>query len=379
MDRGGFKLNKGAASVTTASSLISLPLEAMHQQLGGKLVPFANYNMPVHYGTGILTEHLHTRQSAGLFDVSHMGALKISGDLETVSAYLEKLLPADLQELPINTTKYSFLMNDQGGIIDDLLISRVEDGYLMVLNAGGKHTDLAYLEAHKPAGVTLTPLFDWGLLALQGPKAATVLQRLAPVGKQPFMSLCRKDGYWISRTGYTGEDGFELLLSPGIISDIFNWLIEQEEVIPVGLGARDSLRLEAGLCLYGHDLDTSTTPVEANLTWAIGKRRRLEGGFAGSDIVLKQLQQGPSRRRVGLLPECKAIAREGCGIYTATGDKIGQITSGSHSPILGKPIAMGYVATPHLNATDLTVDIRGQRYPIGISSLPFVPHTYYRG
>jgi aminomethyltransferase len=360
--------------------LNSVPLESFHCQLGAKLVPFAGYLMPVQYES-ILHEHHHTRQHAGLFDVSHMGTLLISGD--QVAHHLERLIPCDLEELTIGETKYTLLLNDQGGIVDDLLITRLEKGFQLVLNAGRKEIDLNYLRQNLPNHLQFTPLFDHVLLALQGPQAATVMERLCQKASHlPFMHF--QHVVWdniliaLSRSGYTGEDGFEIRVSPQDGPKLFSWLIEQPEVKPIGLGARDTLRLEAGLCLYGHDLNETTTPIQAGLNWTIGKRRRTAGGFAGAAKILTELQSGPHLKRIGLFIEGRAIAREGASLHTPTNEVVGHITSGSHSPTLNRPIAMGYVNAGALTFP-LEVNIRGTLHPAALTKLPFVPHNYYRG
>lgn len=358
----------------------SIPLESVHCQLGARLAPFAGYLMPVQYES-ILYEHAHTRKSAGLFDVSHMGTIIISG--LCVEEYLEKILPVDLKELGLNQTKYTFLLNDKGGIEDDLLITRVKEGFQLVLNAGRKDHDLLYLKAHLPKGMTITPYFDDVLLALQGPKATIVMERLCKDAcLLPFMGFghfpWKSTTLAISRSGYTGEDGFEIRLPSHHGEHLFNWLIKQEEVKPCGLGARDTLRLEAGLCLYGHELTPTTTPVQANLTWSLGKRRRQLGGFSGAVKILHELQEKPILKRIGLMITGRAIAREGSTIHLESGQQIGHVTSGTHSPTLNCTIAMGYMETLYENAP-LFVSVRGTMHPATISKLPFVPHNYYRG
>lgn len=365
----------------STSSLQTVPLDTLHHSLNGKMVPFAGYNMPVQYSEGILQEHLHTRSAAGLFDVSHMGAIEITG--EAVAAALETLVPTDIQEMQPGEVKYSFFLNEKGGIIDDLLISRLQNGFLLVVNADGKHADLQHLKSKIGSKVTLTPFFEKALFALQGPKAALVLERFFPsVSTLKFMSILettyKGNRLFISRTGYTGEDGFELIIHAGHSKELFEALLEEPEVKPIGLGARDSLRLEAGLCLYGHDITQEITPIEAGLIWAIGKRRRLEGGFPGDKVIQKQIKSGVIQKRVGIAPQSKAIAREGTEIVTAARVVVGKVTSGTHSPCLSRPIAMGYVKTTALEDA-LFVNIRGQLYPLTLQKLPFVPHNYYRG
>ncbi len=358
----------------------SIPLESIHCQLGARLAPFAGYLMPVQYD-GIIAEHAHTRQSAGLFDVSHMGTILISGpDIED---HLERLMPTDLKELGLNQTKYTFLMNDKGGIEDDLLITRIAEGFQLVVNAGQKMHDLHYLRHHLPPTSSLEPLFDDVLLALQGPRSAHVMERLcAPAHRLPFMGF----GYFawrhatlaISRSGYTGEDGFEIRVPAPYGEELFNWLMAQEEVKPCGLGARDTLRLEAGLCLYGHELTSQTTPVQANLSWAIGKRRRQSGGFLGALKILSELQESPTMKRVGLTLTGRAIAREGSTIHKEDGQQIGYVTSGTHSPTLNCAIAMGYVESLY-ESSPMTINVRGTMHPATLTKLPFVSHNYYRG
>lgn len=367
---------------SSSSSLQTVPLNNIHQALQAKMVPFAGYNMPVQYPDGILQEHLHTRQQAGLFDVSHMGSILIQG-AQAASA-LESIIPSDLQEMTTGQVKYGLLLNQQGGIIDDLLVSRIENGFLLVVNADGKQNDLNLIISAIGSKVNITPMFDRALFALQGPKAAHVLVRIFPdVSALTFMStmVAEFEGspVFISRTGYTGEDGFELILQAASAQLFFQTLLGQPEVKPIGLGARDSLRLEAGLCLYGHDITQKTTPVMAGLTWAIGKRRRLEGGFPGADIVLSEIKTGTRQKRVGFIPQTRAIAREGCTIHTNTGESVGYITSGTYSPSLNMPIAMGYLDTDQLNTNDLMVSIRHQLFPVKTAKLPFVSHNYYRG
>lgn len=363
-------------------ALHTIPLEPLHHALQAKMVPFAGYMMPVHYVDGILQEHLHVRRHAGLFDVSHMGAILVKGDF--AAAALESILPTDILEMQFSQVKYSLLLNDQGGIMDDLLVVCLDDGFLLVVNADKKQDDLCYLNDKIGSHVDLIPLFDHALFALQGPESATVLSRFFPeVSDLTFMSmmtaLYQGTSIFISRTGYTGEDGFEIIIEPGVASRLFQELLAQPEVKPIGLGARDSLRLEAGLCLYGHDLTPMITPIVASLSWAIGKRRRQEGGFPGADLILAELKSGPLQRRVGFLPETKAIAREGATIHTVEGRVVGRITSGTHSPSLGRPIAMGYLDSDQVTDKSLMVSIRHQLYPVNIEKLPFVSHNYYRG
>ncbi len=367
----------------TETPLARTPLDALHRELGARMVPFAGYEMPVQYPAGILKEHLHTRSQAGLFDVSHMGQLCVHGT--GAAAALETLVPGDLLGLAPQRMRYTQLLNDGGGILDDLMITNTGDHLFVVVNAGGKHTDLAHLRQRLGDRVTIEAHFDRALLALQGPAAVAVLARFLPqVATMPFMSygeaLLSGIPVLLTRSGYTGEDGFEISVAGDQAEAVARLLLAEPEVAAIGLGARDSLRLEAGLCLYGHDIDQTTTPVEAGLTWSISKRRRAEGGFPGFPVIRNHLEHGPGRRRVGLRPDGRAPAREGAGITDGDGQRIGQITSGGFGPTVGAPIAMGYVpgalATP---GTAVTLVVRGKPLPARVVSLPFVKQSYYRG
>lgn len=366
------------ASKLSDIPLTTTPLEGIHRRLGARMVPFAGYDMPIQYPTGIVTEHHHTRQSAGLFDVSHMGALEIEGDQATIA--LERLMPCDLAEMSPGQMRYGVFMLETGGILDDLLITRQEKGYLLVINASRKVEDIAYLEAHLAKQAHLRVWEKPVMVALQGPKAAIVLARLFPaVASMPFMTAAAFGKIWISRSGYTGEDGFEILMTAEEGVPFTEKLLEAPEVKPIGLGARDSLRLEAGLCLYGHELREDITPVEAGISWSIGKRRRKSGGFLGADKVLTQLTQGPARRRVGLALSPGSIAREGAEIQSLEGRSIGYVSSGGHSPTLGHPIAMGYVDADFASVgTDVLLQIRGQARAAKVVKMPFVQHSYYK-
>ena len=360
-----------------------LPLDAWHRAKGGRMVEFAGYWMPVQY-EGIIAEHLWTRESAGLFDVSHMGQLFISG--EGVEAALEAVLPIDLATLKPQAPRYSLLLNEEGGILDDLMVTRWSDGFYLVVNGATKWDDIGHLREHLPDEVALNHMDDHALLALQGPKAAEALARVA-TGEYPLSALTFMKGgrftlagvpAWISRSGYTGEDGFEISVPADGVAAVADLLCAQSEVKPIGLGARDSLRLEAGLPLYGHDLDEATDPVSADLTFAINKRRRLEGGFIGAAPVLAALAGGTATRRVGLALDGRQAAREGAEVWA--GDRqVGRVTSGGFSPSCNHPIAMAYVesalAAP---GTALDIDVRGKRLPARIVPLPFVPHRYHR-
>jgi aminomethyltransferase len=363
-------------------AILRTPLHALHQELGAKFVPFAGYDMPVQYRQGVLGEHLHCRAQAGLFDVSHMGQLRLHGDAP--AAALESLVPGELQALKPGRTRYTLLTNESGGIRDDLMVTNLGDHLFLVVNAGTKHDDIAHIQANLAGRVTVEYLDTRALLALQGPAAATVMARLVPdLAAMPFMSAraATLDGHacFLTRSGYTGEDGWEISVEADRAEALARRLLAEPEVAPIGLGARDSLRLEAGLCLYGHDIDETTTPIEAGLDWAIGKRRRAEGGFPGAEIILRQLQNGPSRRRVGILPEGKAPAREHTVIQIGAAP-IGEISSGGFGPSVGGPIAMGYVAAAHAAAgTAIDLMVRGTPRPARIADMPFTPHRYFRG
>ncbi len=346
------------------------------------MAPFAGYEMPIHYRAGILAEHLHTRARAGLFDVSHMGQMRLAG--AGAAAALEALVPGDLSALEPMQMRYTLLLNDAGGIIDDLMATRLGDGLFLVVNAARKEVDLTHLRERLPGAVTIEPLEDRALLALQGPAAAAVLSRLAnDIDRLPFMTAAEValDGWrcLVTRSGYTGEDGFEVSLSAAQAAALAERLLAEPEVAPVGLGARDSLRLEAGLCLWGHDIDESTTPAEASLGWSIGRRRRAEGGFPGAAVVLRQLAEGAARRRVGIRPNGRAPAREETPIADPAGKDIGRVTSGGFGPTVGGPVAMGYVETDYAApGTAVSLLVRGTARPARVAPLPFVPHNYYR-
>lgn len=351
-------------------------------------MPFAGYEMPVQYPSGIVAEHLHTRAAAGLFDVSHMGQAILAGrDHASVAEALERLVPADIAGLEPGQIRYSQLTNADGGIIDDLMITRPQgdDGKLMlVVNASRKAVDYDWLRQNLESGIALETIENRALIALQGPKAAEVMARHCPqVLELAFMTAvkARFDGIacMVSRSGYTGEDGFEISVPEADAVGLAEALLAEPEVKPIGLGARDSLRLEAGLCLYGHDIDETTSPVEAGLAWSIGKRRRAEGGFMGAKRVLAELAGGPSRRRVGIRPEGRAPAREGAAIQSPEGKGLGTVTSGGFGPSVGAPVAMGYVA-PEAAKVDTALDllVRGKPIPARVAKLPFVAHRYHR-
>jgi aminomethyltransferase len=358
-------------------------LYALHQELGGKIVPFAGYALPVQYPAGIMAEHKQAREAAALFDVSHMGQLRLEG-ADRIAA-LEALVPADLAGLAPGRQRYSFFTNDAGGILDDLMISNQGDWLFVVVNAACKEADIAHLKTGLKGDVTLSEFTDRALIALQGPKAADVLARFAPgVQTLAFMD-CKPvdvDGVacLVSRSGYTGEDGYEISVPSDKAEALARRLLAEAEVAPAGLGARDSLRLEAGLCLYGHDIDETTTPVEADLVWAIQKRRRQDGGFPGAAVVQKQMKEGAPRRRVGLQPEGRAPVREGTELQSDKGEVVGRVTSGGFGPSVGAPVAMGYVATElAAHGTALQAMVRGKALPCRVAALPFVPHNFFRG
>ncbi|MES2119095.1 MAG: glycine cleavage system aminomethyltransferase GcvT [Pseudomonadota bacterium] len=361
--------------------LDKLPLDSWHRDRGGRMVPFAGYEMPVQY-EGIMAEHLWTRENAGLFDVSHMGQLLIHG--QDVAAALETLMPGDFQAAADMKPKYSLLLDDEGGVIDDLMATRRGDDFYVVVNGATKYGDIADMEKRLPREVVIDHMKEQALLALQGPRAVEALENIIPgVSELGFMQAgpFNWDGHnlWISRSGYTGEDGFEISLPGSAAAALADALTANALVKPIGLGARDSLRLEAGLPLYGHDLDTGTTPVMAGLNFAINKRRRAEGGFPGSLRVLAELQNGPAQLRVGFHVEGRQPVREGALILDGEGNELGKITSGGFSPSLQRPIAMGYVAAPFADAgTALKLEQRGKLFDATIVPMPFVPHRYHR-
>lgn len=373
-------------SVST-DALLSTPLNELHISLSAKMVPFAGYSMPVQYPLGVLKEHLHTRAAAGLFDVSHMGQADLVGD--NIAVALEELVPGELQALKPGRIRYTQLLNAEGGIIDDLMAARPVDGdpnrLHLVVNAACKDKDYATIESGLAGRAKLERKADRALLALQGPLAADVLARFDPdCLTMPFMSLrpvtVNGADIVVSRCGYTGEDGFEISVPNTDAEALARALLNEPEVEPIGLGARDSLRLEAGLCLYGHDIDDTTSPIEADLAWSIGKRRKLEGGFPGDARILKELNEGPSRLRVGLKPLGRAPAREGTVIESTDGHAIGVVTSGGFGPTFEGPIAMGYVAAAHAKpGTRLHLIVRGKALDADVVAMPFVPQRYYRG
>ena len=361
--------------------LEKLPLDEWHRAKGGRMVPFAGYEMPVQY-EGIIAEHNWTREHAGLFDVSHMGQLLIHG--RGADAALEKLLPGDLQALADMKPKYSLLLEENGGIVDDLMATRRGDDFYVVVNGATKHGDIDYMRQRLPATIVVDHMKEQALLALQGPRAAEVLETVVPgvsdlsfMQAAPFRALGEQ--LWISRSGYTGEDGFEISVPAAGAAELADAIVAHDAARPIGLGARDSLRLEAGLPLYGHDIDRETTPVMAGLNFAINKRRRAEGGFAGALRILAELENGPPQKRVGFDVDGRQPVREGALVLDGEGNELGRITSGGSSPSLQRPIAMGYVAS-HLAepGSQLKLEQRGKLFDARVAALPFVPHRYHR-
>ena len=371
----------GEGAAPPASHLDRLPLDEWHRSHGARMVPFAGYEMPVQY-EGIMAEHLWTRENAGLFDVSHMGQLFIHG--RGVDAALERLMPGDFRDAKDMKPKYSLLLNEDGGIIDDLMATRRGEDFYVVVNGATKHGDIEQFRRRLPSEVIVDHMTQQALLALQGPRAAEVLNAAIPgVAELGFMQAgpFRAFGHplWISRSGYTGEDGFEISIPAMAAQQLTDWLVADERVKPIGLGARDSLRLEAGLPLYGHDLDDRTTPVMAGLNFAINKRRRADRGFAGADRILAELADGPPTLRVGFEIDGRQPVREGALILTGEGNEIGRITSGGFSPSLQRPIAMGYVGSTFAEpGTALKLEQRGKLFDARVVPMPFVPHRYHR-
>jgi aminomethyltransferase len=375
------------------TSLKRAPLHALHLAHGGKMVPFAGYDMPVQYAPGVLREHLHTRQAAGLFDVSHMGQIALrpkSGKVGDAALALERLVPQDILAVALGRQRYALFTNGDGGILDDLMVANFGSHLFLVVNAACKAADEAHLRASLSDTCVIEPLTDRALLALQGPKAESVLAKLcADAATMRFMdagphSVAGIDCF-VSRSGYTGEDGFEISVPAEHAETLAKALLANIDVLPIGLGARDSLRLEAGLCLYGHDIDTNTTPVEGALEWSIQKSRRnggaRAGGFPGADKILAQLEQGAQRRRVGLRPEGRAPVREGAPLFadSASSEQIGAVTSGGFGPSINAPVAMGYLPSSLAVSGGLVfAELRGQRLPLRVSPMPFVANTYKR-
>ena len=374
----------------SGDTLQKTPLHAEHVTFGARMVPFAGYDMPVQYPTGVLAEHLWTRQKAGLFDVSHMGQAALGGpDHETTARALETLIPADILNLKPGQQRYSQLLNESGGILDDLMVTRPtteeEKGFVyLVVNASGKEPDYAHIAARLPPDVKLVRGDDRALLALQGPSAESVL---AGLGSDAANLKFMMSGWFeiaglrchVSRSGYTGEDGFEISVKAEDAVALWRAFLASPDVKPIGLGARDSLRLEAGLCLYGHDIDETTSPIEAGLAWSIQQRRREEGGFPGAQRIQTELAQGPARTRVGLKPEGRAPAREGTAIATPDGREVGTVTSGGFGPSVNGPVAMGYVPRELSSpGSELHLMVRGKALPAKVAAMPFTPHRYKR-
>jgi aminomethyltransferase len=377
-----------------AADLLQTPLHALHLELGARMVPFAGYAMPVQYPAGLMAEHKQCRESAALFDVSHMGQLRLIG--ADAAAALETLVPVDVIDLAPGKQRYAFFTNEQGGILDDLMITRppvdAADQFgdlFVVVNAGCKDADIDHLQKHIGQRCEVRPLPDRALLALQGPQAAQALARLNPgVAALTFMTggLFTLAGAkcFVTRSGYTGEDGFEISVPQDQAIALARELLAQPEVKPAGLGARDTLRLEGGMCLYGHDIDTGTTPVEAALTWAIQKVRRAggarAGGYPGAAVIDAQLAEGAKRKRVGLVGLERAPVREGAKLVAADGAELGVVTSGTLGPTVNQPVAMGYLPASHTAAgTEVFAEVRGKRLPMKVAATPFAPHRYFRG
>jgi aminomethyltransferase len=374
------------------SELKRTPLHALHVASGGKMVPFAGYDMPVQYASGVLREHLHTRSHAGLFDVSHMGQIALrpkSGRVEDAALALEQLVPQDILAVAPGRQRYAQFTNGAGGILDDLMVANFGSHLFLVVNAACKAEDEAHLRANLSESCVIESLPDRALIALQGPKAESALAKLcADVALMRFMDAGPRgvDGLdcFVSRSGYTGEDGFEISVRADDAEQLAKALLGNSDVLPIGLGARDSLRLEAGLCLYGHDIDATTTPIEGALEWSIQKSRRhggaRAGGFPGVEQILSQLGSGAARRRVGLRPEGRAPVREGAPLFpdAASSEQIGKVTSGGFGPSINAPVAMGYLPTSHAIGGLVFAELRGQRLPLRVAATPFVPNTYKR-
>ena len=372
-----------------SSELLHLGLHDLHVALGARMVPFAGYEMPVQYPAGVMKEHLHTRAAAGLFDVSHMGQviLRPKKSLADLALGFEDLVPADALDLSVGRQRYGFFTDAMGGILDDLMFANRGDHLFVVVNAGCKAADIAHMKANLAAVAEVIPVTDRALLALQGPLAEAVLDRLMPgAAKMRFMDMAfldwKGEQLWVSRSGYTGEDGYEISVPNALARAFAEAMLHEPEVQPIGLGARDSLRLEAGLCLYGHDIDRTTTPIAANLAWAIPKVRRTggerAGGFPGAARILHEMASRPDRLRVGLHPEGRAPIREGTELYQGS-DLVGLVTSGGYGPSVAGPIAMGYVTAPHAKiGLHLEAELRGKRLPVTICPLPFHPTSYKR-
>ena len=374
----------GSYRVNAPLTLKKTPLHALHAELGAKMVPFAGYDMPVQYPLGVMKEHVHTREKVGLFDVSHMGQAKLTAHQGDAAALFEELVPGGITTLKDGFMRYTQLTDDKGGILDDLMATRFGDTLWLVVNAACKDADFAHIAAKLDGRATLE-IAPRALLALQGPKAEAVLAELMPAAQE----LVFMQGVWsdwqgaevlISRCGYTGEDGYEISIAEDKAEALAKALLAHDDVEAIGLGARDSLRLEAGLCLYGHDIDTGTTSAEADLMWSVPKRRLDNGDFPGAAIINEQIANGMAKRRVGILPEGRAPAREGTEIQNADGETIGTVTSGGFGPTLGGPLAMGYVPPSYAEAgTEIQLIVRGKAMPARIAAMPFVPQNYKKG
>ena len=372
---------------STSTILKKTPLHTMHLELGARMVPFAGYDMPVQYPTGIIAEHKQCRESAALFDVSHMGQIRLVGADSAVA--LESLVPVDVIDLAVGKQRYGFFTNISGGLLDDLMITRREDDLFVVVNAGCKDADTEHLISYIGTRCKIESLHDRALLALQGPMAAQALARLNPkISTLTFMTgnFFDLNGHvcFVTRSGYTGEDGFEISVAADQAEGLARALLAQAEVKPAGLGARDSLRLEAGLCLYGHDINGETTPVEAALTWAIQKVRRpggaRSGGYPGAEVIGDQLTKGAARKRVGLIGQERAPVREGSPIVDAVGSRLGTVTSGTLAPTVNQAIAMAYLPTAHaVVGQTVWAEVRGKKLPMTVAAMPFTPNRYYRG
>lgn len=375
-------------------SLLKTPLTELNRRLGGKIVPFAGYEMPVQFPGGVMQEHLHTRQQVGLFDVSHMGQLRVrarSGNIDDAARALETLMPVDVLGLKQGRQRYGLLTQEKGGILDDLMFANLGDHFFVIVNAACKKSDVAHIRAEIGKICEIEEISDRALIALQGPVASRVLSALQPaVSDMKFMDVIEAELIGeqciISRSGYTGEDGYEISVPSHRAEDLVEILVNHPAVHAIGLGARDSLRLEAGLCLYGSDIDTTTTPVEAALEWAIQKVRRAEGaragGFPGDGVILNQLKNGAERRRVGILAEGRAPIRGGTALFASEigAEQVGHVSSGGFGPTLGKPVAMGYVASHYsTSGTRLYAEVRGNRMPVHVSIMPFITPGYKRG
>lgn len=373
--------------MTESANLLKTPFYELHVEAGARMIPFAGYDMPVQYPMGIKKEHLHTREKAGLFDVSHMGQVKLKG--EKAAQALEALVPVDIIDLPLLKQRYALFTNYKGGVLDDLMVTCIDDGLFLVVNAACKEQDIAHLKANLDSSVTVEVLDDKALLALQGPEAKNVMAKLAP--ESQFMTFMTAKSLeiggincFVTRSGYTGEDGFEISVAKDQAVDLAKMLLAEEAVEWIGLGARDSLRLEAGLCLYGHELTTEITPIEASLNWAISKARRPDGvragGYPGADVIGGQMLSGAPRKRVAILPQGKMPVRDGAEIITEDETLVGIVTSGGFGPSLNVPIAMALLDTDAAQGQQpLFAMVRGKAIPVEITSLPFVKQNYYRG